>query len=295
LGLGNLKGKQIAIPWRGGAWAVYVNATMFEDKGIPIPEEWTWDEFVEIAKKLTDQSKKVYGFAMAGDPSDLGTAQSWAAHLAFNGGRYFKDGDIAIASQEAVRALTQYEELVFKHKVVPPDIASLRYQDIVELFGQNRVAMWVNGPWFVATVRKGYPDVNLRIVPLPRVPGAPHGSVVSGTTLGISPKTKHPEEAWTFIKYLTTRLNLLKWAEAGGFVPPLKDTSGPEGAFLQKEPLKTFLRMEQLPNTFQVGNLPQAKEILRSLGNAIQSVLLAQAKPNEALATAKAEWAEILK
>jgi len=292
LELGQLEGRQIAIPWRGGAWAVYVNQRLLDAKDIEIPENWTWEQFVEIAQALTDSTAGVYGFAMAGDPTDYGTAQSWAAHLAMNGGRFFENGEVAIASAAGIRALQQYYDLVFKYRVVPPDVASLTYQDIVSLFGQDRIGMWVNGPWFVATVLKAYPDVELRIAPLPTVEGAIPGSVTSGTTLAIGSTTKHPDEAWQFIRFLTKRENLLRWGEAGGFVPPLRDTSGAK--YLEEAPLSVFVEMEQLPNTFQVGNLPHAYEILRVLGNAIQSVLLGQLDPQSALEEAERQWEEII-
>ncbi len=287
--LGRLNDNQFGIPWRGGAWAVYVNGDVLREQGVAIPGEWTWSEFIETARILTKEG--TYGFAFAGDPSDLGTAQSWSAHLAANGGSLFtKDGEIAVASDEAIRALQLYKDLAEEYNVTPPNVAALTYQEVVELFGQGRVAMFVNGPWFVATVQAAYPDVNLEIVPLPM--DAPMGSVMSGTLLSMSPSTQHPEEAWKLIEFLTRPDNLLRWGEAGNFVPPLKDTSKAE--YLNEPPLNVFVKMEQLPLTIQVGNLTNANELLRILGNGIQSVLIGNATPKEALNNVAEQWEGIL-
>ena len=44
---------------------VYYNKKMFDDAGIAYPSDgWTWTEFQEIAQKLTDKSKKQYGFGV---------------------------------------------------------------------------------------------------------------------------------------------------------------------------------------------------------------------------------------
>ena len=46
-------GKPYALPTKLDKYGIVINADMFEEAGIEIPTEWTYDEFREIAKKLT--------------------------------------------------------------------------------------------------------------------------------------------------------------------------------------------------------------------------------------------------
>jgi len=288
--LGRLGDKQYGVPWRGGATAVYVNNNLLEKNNIKLPSKWTWEEFVDIAEKLTDKNNNIYGFAFAGDPSDYGTAQIWLGHLfALGGVMDFENKKEILPIEEGVKTLEQYRELIDKG-IVPPDSASLRYQDIVTLFGQGKVAMYVNGPWFISTTKVAFPDIDMQFAPMPMEGEV--GAETSGTTLSMSPTSEYPDLAWEFIQHLTSRENLLRWGEAGQFVPPLKDTSGTK--YLQEWPLNVFVQMEQLPNTQQVGNLPHAYEILRALGDNIQSVIVGKVTPLEAMNSINSEWYQII-
>ena len=58
-------GKQLGIPKDLDSAAVWYNKDMFDEAGIPYPTaDWTWDDFREIAKKLTKADGSQYGLAM---------------------------------------------------------------------------------------------------------------------------------------------------------------------------------------------------------------------------------------
>lgn len=56
-------GKYFAMPFRKDMYFVYYNKKMFDDAGIAYPDNLTWDEYEELAQKLTTEKdgKKVYG------------------------------------------------------------------------------------------------------------------------------------------------------------------------------------------------------------------------------------------
>jgi multiple sugar transport system substrate-binding protein len=62
-----VKGKVLAIPFRGAGYYTYYNKKIFAKAGIPTPDEyvkkgeWTWDKFAEVAKKLSSGDGKLYG------------------------------------------------------------------------------------------------------------------------------------------------------------------------------------------------------------------------------------------
>lgn len=59
----DVDGKTYAQPYRTDFWVLYFNKTLFDEAGIEYPENLTWDEYEELAKKLSsdDSDNKVYG------------------------------------------------------------------------------------------------------------------------------------------------------------------------------------------------------------------------------------------
>ena len=63
-------GVQYAIPNRGGPGVWYYNKTVFDKAGVPYPTHgWTYDDFLDIAKKLTIPGEQ-YGVGVPADASD---------------------------------------------------------------------------------------------------------------------------------------------------------------------------------------------------------------------------------
>lgn len=57
----DIDGKTYALPYRTDFWVLYYNKKMFDDAGIQYPENLTWDEYEDLAKKLSKNDGQVYG------------------------------------------------------------------------------------------------------------------------------------------------------------------------------------------------------------------------------------------
>lgn len=55
--------KFYGLPYRSQSYALFYNKKIFDEKGIPYPDNLTWDEYAELAKQLTEGEgmDKVYG------------------------------------------------------------------------------------------------------------------------------------------------------------------------------------------------------------------------------------------
>ena len=94
------------LPFRFGTSGIFVNQQMLEEKNITIPEDWTWDQFYEIAGELTDSEQGVYGFGLPGAASgDLGFSWNYLTFAFENGGKFIEDNRAAFASEESAGAL----------------------------------------------------------------------------------------------------------------------------------------------------------------------------------------------
>jgi multiple sugar transport system substrate-binding protein len=292
--MGHQWGHSYGLPWRYGASAMFLNVKMFEDAGVPLPdgETWTWDEMLEIAKKLTDADKGQYGFGYSGTKDSFGTSWEWMGHLFANGGGLIgDDGTVLINNEAAVESLTWWAELLTEHGVVPPETATLDEAALVDMLGRGQVAMWNNGPWYINNFRNSYPDTEIATVPMPK--GKQDGASAGGTLVAISPLTKHPDEAWEFIKFMTSDATLREWSTRGYFMPTRTDILMTEEMY-QEPPMLSFSQSALRPNSRILGQYPEVPTLFEGLHGHMQEAFLELKSPKEALDATAEEWTTIL-
>ncbi|MGE5483329.1 MAG: ABC transporter substrate-binding protein [Bacteroidota bacterium] len=199
------KGRFVAVPIEVSTQATYVNKTILDEAGIPVPPEgWDWNEMLKIARSVTkdtnnDGVPERWGFSSDGYGLDYLGAGSflWA-----NG------ADIVdrtrtrctLDAPEAVEALQFYYDLHYTHKV------AVRPSDGAQWvrFWEGRVAIWESMSWNIAYNRQNAKkDVDWDIVPSLRSPRTGKAApLISGGIAGISSTSTNPELAWEFIKFV---------------------------------------------------------------------------------------------
>lgn len=292
-GYGEWDGHIYAIPWRSGASVMFANATLFQNANIDLPTDgWTWDEFYDIAKQLTDSSAGVYGFSMCGDGSDYGTEWQFWPFLLQAGGKILDDTNrvAAFNTPEGAKALEFIVKMI-DDGIIPPGIASMNVDQQGELMASGKLALFQDGPWFLSTLQEKAGS-NYEIVALPMPTDAASGSIAGGTALGMSAQSQHKEQAWRFIDFMTSDDALNRWCEAFGQVSPL--TSIPDTAYFQNENYQILSRQQGDPGTIVANHYPDSDELNTTFRNYLQAAYLHQMTAEEALEAAASEWNVIL-
>ena len=162
--------------WSWPLWVVpmgiYVNKDVFAEAKVDLPSQtWTWDQFVDAAKKTTFKranGEQVYGFSGFIDP---GVVNTWGLWMSEDPSvrPVTKDGKFGFNTPAAYKALQRFADLALVHKVTPPDFGSQKDADVKGGFTNKQYAMIVDatGPaaQFVAA------KVNFEIYPHPTVNG----------------------------------------------------------------------------------------------------------------------------
>jgi ABC-type glycerol-3-phosphate transport system substrate-binding protein len=218
------KGQIYLAPIVESSIALYYNKHLLQDAGIPLPSEdpnkpLTWDEVLEIAKKVNNPAKGVIGIDPAQGFNDGESPAYFKTPLLWQFGANIlsPDGTTAsgyLDSKEALEALQFYQDLYHKNGVaafeLPPAV-----------FESGKLAMTVLGSWTLADLEKNHPEFKLGedfgVTPLPKekYQFVPNG----GWALGITSKSKHPKEAWEFIKYVTGYEGMKRYVTITGDVP----------------------------------------------------------------------------
>jgi multiple sugar transport system substrate-binding protein len=143
------EGRCYGLPWIANPLIVFYNQDLFDEAGIPYPSpdgEWTWDEFIDIAKRLTTTKAdafgneyKQYGYVVDGWPNI--ETFIWAG-----GGDIIAENgvDILLDSQESINGLAILSKIL-KAGISPSysEVSSLGSNNV--WFEKQRAAMFMGG------------------------------------------------------------------------------------------------------------------------------------------------------
>ena len=203
LDVGKVDGKYYTMPKDYSNLAVYYNKKLFDEAGVPYPQNgWTWEDFRETAVKLTKKDGDRITQWGANLPGTWQRAILPLIH-SYGGSVISPDGESFegyLNSDGTVKALEFYRDMYFKDKLAPSTVDAEAYQG-VDLFQAGITAMTITGRWPVMNY-KADPNLDFGVVQMPVGPEGP-ANTLCYAGFGIYSKTKHPEAAWDYLKYLT--------------------------------------------------------------------------------------------
>lgn len=162
-------GKYYGIPTSNESYNIVYNKTAFERLGITIPANWTWDEFMEIARKATheENGKTVYGLA--------GVWHNIERQIYGGDAEYTKDGESPNFSDKGWTIKQKYYDMLFKDKSAYPFTQIMakkiyNYESQLLLTGDALMAFY--SPWMSRSALNNaeqYPrDFKMGFAPCPR-------------------------------------------------------------------------------------------------------------------------------
>ncbi len=208
----NEAGDQLAIPKDIDTCAVWYNKTMFDEAGIPYPtSDWTWEDFREIAKKLTNPEKNQYGTSIK--PGSY--QESWYSTIYAYGGEVISEDKTksGFDNPKTIEAMQLIENIIKDGSM--PDYTVVAENNTEELMMAGTVAMTFQGSWMIPDMASNdFIKENCDIAPLPKGPNGTK-SISNGLGWAASAQGEHTEEAWKLIEYLGSKEAQQKQAELG--------------------------------------------------------------------------------
>ncbi|REE77706.1 ABC-type glycerol-3-phosphate transport system substrate-binding protein [Paenibacillus taihuensis] len=210
-------GKRYGFPKGSYVMNIMYNKALFDKAGVPYPKAgWTWDQFIDTAKKLTNREKGISGFGTTGKGG--AAAWIWSNFLYQAGGEVEKfegkNVKAAFDSDAGVKALQFYKDLRWKYDVLNPN-ALADGADINTDFGNGKIAMITHGDWVVSMMMNQFkmkPD-QVGIVPMPVGPSGKSQAVQGGSfeiiNANVTDKDKL-QAAFDWITFLETKDEAVK-------------------------------------------------------------------------------------
>ena len=140
------QGRTIGFPAIVDNLTLLYNKTVFDKAGVTYPtNDWTWDQFREAAKKLTNPATKTYGAAYSVSGSEDTTWHLWPL-LWQNGGDVLTSDQkkVAFNSPAGVASLQFLRSMAVDDKSLYLDQTDEKYGP---LFAANQIGMIISGPW----------------------------------------------------------------------------------------------------------------------------------------------------
>jgi sorbitol/mannitol transport system substrate-binding protein len=137
----SLNGEAFAIPFYGESSFIMYNKDLFAAKGLTMPDEPTWDEIYELAKKIHDPANGIVGMTMRGAP---GWGMSGAPFVtivnAFGGRFYDMEWKATIDTPEQRGAWEMYKKIL--REAGQADILSYTYNECIALMQSGKCGIY---------------------------------------------------------------------------------------------------------------------------------------------------------
>jgi multiple sugar transport system substrate-binding protein len=187
--------------------AVFANKQLFDAAGLQIPTEaasgnFTWDNVVELARKLTKPDGSQYGLHV-----------EYFETVPYSGGAYYVNDRLkptkgTMDDPKWARSIDMWVDWTQKTKIMPTgaDRDRLGQRDWWALFAQNNVAMYISGPWQIANFMRMTPELKWDMFWVPRLQtGATRKFRTGGSGVGVTKNARNPDLAWEWIKFNNTK------------------------------------------------------------------------------------------
>lgn len=280
-----VQGKPRAFPSLIDNLCVAYNKKLFAAAGIPEPKAgWTWDDYVDIAKKLTDQSKGIFGTGWPGAGDEDTVWRLWPLIWDLGGDVVSSDGKtVGFDNDSGLKALTTVNQLG-KDKSLYVDTkpgSSAMYQ----VFINNKMGMIPTGPWELPDLIQNKVDYD--VAPLPSYSGKPMTITGPDTWTIFDNGSDRIQASVEFLSWLTAGDQDIKWAEEAGSLP-LRNSTAASSEWKQHVQhvvgLNTFT--DALSYARARPTITSYPKISEALGQAIVQMLLDKSSPKDALSQA---------
>lgn len=270
-----------SVPFATNNTAVFYRPSLFEKAGITETPK-TWDEFAEVAKKLTqdtnnDNKIDQHGMLFASGKGEF-TVFVWLPFIFSADGEIVQNNQPNLVSEGTEKALNLAVEMLKENSAIlsQPDRG---YE--LDNFINGNVAMQITGPWTLAQLRQSNIDYDVFPIPIINQPA----TVLGGESLYVFKTNPQKEEAsLRFLEFILGEKFQTQWALKTGYLPiNIKaQQSADYQNFVKENPvINVFLEQMKFAKSRPI--LTDYPAISENLGRSIESSLLQQKTPRQAL------------
>jgi multiple sugar transport system substrate-binding protein len=217
------KGKAYSVPHSVSPWPLVTRMDILEAAKVEPPK--TWDEFIEVCKKL-QKPPRLTGYGMClglqNDTDNNAMNMIWSY-----GGKLIEADNktVALHSKETVAGVQLIADMYLKHKIIPKGAIAWDNTGNNKAYQSRQVIFVLNPTSIYAHLGESDKDL-YNVTGLLPVPAGPAGAIeeVSTGSIALFKTTPYPELAKGLVEYWMAPENLRVTIEEGGgrWGPPYK-------------------------------------------------------------------------
>lgn len=271
-----------AMTYRGEIYGLPLNykvISMIYNRKLVKRPPTTSTELVKVAKSLTDASTGRFGLAY------------WYSNFyyhaplmnAFGGGAFDAARKPRLNSPENIRSLELLMKWVYTDRIMPAESSTAL---VTSLFNEGKAAIVFSGPWFVGEIK---PGIDFGLAPLPKLDeagGQPMRSWMTVEGVYVARPSKHKDEAYDFVSYVTD-LPAAKVMAVEGRQTPANQKVYDDPAVGGDPILKVF--RQQAGTAVPMPNYLEMTMVWSPVSTAMNSIVQRSATPKAAMDTAQRE------
>lgn len=212
-----------AAQYKNKIWGIdnFISAgLLYYRKDIIKQTPQTWDELIEMATKYKGMNGTIYGFTFQANQYEGLTCNVLEYIHAYGGNILDSNGNVIVNSLHTKRGLEEFLKII-NSNFVPNDISLYREEDTANSFMQGQTVFCRNWPYLWAKLQESPLANDFAVARLPK------GDAKAASTLGgwvgmINKNTKHPNEAWEFVKFMGSEEGQKIRAIYGSNLPTIK-------------------------------------------------------------------------
>ncbi|MDY0404870.1 ABC transporter substrate-binding protein [Virgibacillus sp. 179-BFC.A HS] len=215
---GNFNGKQWAMPKFIDAGVLFYRSDIVKN-----PPK-TWDELIDQASKLQGKKGTKYGYLMQASQYEGLVTNAIEFIGAYGGAILDEDQNVVVDSPETVKAIEKMQKVVGSD-FVPGNILNFTEIETESSFIEGNAVFARNWPYLQNSANDKEKSKIAGNVDFTTIPAGDNGSAsaLGGWMSMINRNTKHPKEAWEFVKFMTGPEGQKITAVEGGSAPTLPD------------------------------------------------------------------------
>ncbi|WP_439652011.1 ABC transporter substrate-binding protein [Pelagibacterium xiamenense] len=302
----SVDGTLYAAPFYGESAMIMYRTDLFEQAGLEMPAEPTWDFIADAARQITDKDNELYGICLRGK-AGWGENMAFITALANSMGAAWFNMDWEPQFEAGIwgDALQFYVDLM--NDAGPPGASSNGFNENLALFQQGKCGMWIDATVaasFVSNPEESQVADSVGYALFPTNGEYDnHGNWLWVWSLAIPSSSDNVDAAKQFLNWATSKSYIEMVAEEEGWanVPPGTRTSLYENpTYLEAAPFadETLAAMnaatpeqpsvQETPYTGgQFVAIPEFQGIGTAVGQAFSAALAGQTTVEQALQTAQ--------
>ena len=269
--------KLYGIPFGSNCLGLFYNKDMLEAANVEVPT--TWDELRAAAKALTKDNVSGMAFCCLQNEEGPFNFSPW---LWSTGTDSFN-----INNAQGIKALTFVGDLV-KDGSMSKEVINWTQGDVMNQFISGNVAMMINGPWQIPTMREEAPDLNWDVALIPK--DEKYASALGGENFAVI-DNENVDDSLKVINFLTSKDEVASYIDDFGYIAARKDVA--ENQFQDDPQMRMFI--DQMQYALPRGPHASWPEISDAISLAFNEVITETSTPADAAAKAQETIDSIIK